>query len=96
MFGYSRQCYYRSLKSRVSNQQRAIQVVSLVQDIRIQMPRIGTIKLYYLLKPQLDKLGVGRDKLFSILRANKMLIKRQKSYHVTTNSHHRFKKQALC
>lgn len=35
---------------------------------------------------------VGRDKLFDILRANRLLIKPARSYHLTTNSHHRFRK----
>ena len=56
------------------------------------MPRLGTRKLYYLLSAQLKRLKVGRDKLFSILKANHLLIRPKKQYHVTTNSHHRFKK----
>ena len=58
----------------------------------MQMPRIGTRKLYYLLQGSLQELGVGRDKLFAILKANHMLIKPKRSYHITTNSHHRFRK----
>ena len=63
-----------------------------MNQIRIQMPRIGTRKLYYLLQSSLQELDVGRDKLFSILKANHMLIKPKRSYHITTNSHHRFRK----
>jgi transposase InsO family protein len=36
--------------------------------------------------------NIGRDKLFRIMRANNLDIKPLKSYHVTTNSHHRFRK----
>ena len=64
----------------------------MVNSIRIKMPRIGTRKLYYLLQNKLSELSVGRDKLFSILKANHMLIKPLRSYHITTNSHHRFRK----
>lgn len=56
------------------------------------MPRLGGRKLYFLLKDQLSVLKVGRDKLFRILRANHMLIEPKKRYHITTNSHHRFRK----
>ena len=66
--------------------------MDLVNQIRLQMPRIGTRKLYYLLQEELLSLGVGRDKLFTILKANHMLIKPKRSYHITTNSHHRFRK----
>lgn len=56
------------------------------------MPRIGTRKLYYLLKEDLQKLNVGRDKLFTILRANRLLIQPKRKYHITTDLHHRFRK----
>jgi len=56
------------------------------------MPRSGTRKLHTILREDLKRLNVGRDKLFDILRANKMLIPPKRSYHITTNSHHRFKK----
>lgn len=38
------------------------------------MPKIGTRKLYYLLKEDLQKLKVGRENPFTILRANRLLI----------------------
>jgi len=56
------------------------------------MRKLGTRKLYYKLQDDLTKLSVGRDKLFDILRANHMLINPSRSYHITTNSHHRFRK----
>lgn len=92
MFGVSRQVYYRSIKSTLKRKESARQVIELVQQIRVVMPRIGTRKLYYLLKDKLDKLSVGRDLLFRILKANHLLIKQKRSYHITTDSHHRFRK----
>jgi transposase InsO family protein len=56
------------------------------------MPKIGTRKLYYLLEDKLKQIKVGRDMLFRILKANHMLIKPKRQYHITTNSHHRFRK----
>ncbi len=64
----------------------------MVREVRLQMPRIGTRKLFYLLLGKLKPLKVGRDRLFSILKANNMLIKPKRSYYITTDSHHRFKK----
>lgn len=64
----------------------------MVRDIRLDMPRIGTRKLYYMLQPVLKEKKVDRERLFDILRANRFLIKPVRSYHVTTNSHHRFRK----
>jgi transposase InsO family protein len=56
------------------------------------MPKLGGRKLYHILKAKLSSLKVGRDKLFRILKANHLLIKPKRSYHTTTNSHHRFRK----
>ncbi|MBP2830838.1 IS3 family transposase [Aquimarina sp. U1-2] len=92
LLGLDRQVYYRSIRSRAHRQLIAQRVVVLVQGIRNVMPRIGTRKLYHILKNELAALNVGRDKLFKILKANHMLIKPKKSYHITTDSHHRFRK----
>jgi transposase InsO family protein len=58
------------------------------------MTRLGTRKLYYLIKPSLDKEGIkyGRDKLFALLRYEGMLVKKERNYMRTTNSYHRFYK----
>jgi putative transposase len=64
----------------------------MVTVIRNTMPRIGTRKLYYLVFDKLQLLKIGRDKFFAILRANHLLIQPKRSYHITTNSHHRFRK----
>ncbi len=92
LFGYDRQVYYRSKSRLIKSQKRAAQVVELVKKVRSRMPRLGGKKLYHILHPELKKLGVGRDKLFDILRANYLLIKPKRQYHITTNSHHRFRK----
>lgn len=76
----------------VRRRDTASQVMAQVGKIRQGQPRLGTRKLYYLLEDKLQPLHVGRDKLFTILKANHMLIAPKRSYHVTTNSYHRFKK----
>jgi transposase InsO family protein len=92
LFGIDRQVYYRRIKRRIIKQDKAALVVQMVLEIRTQMPRIGSRKLYYLLNQDLKKLRIGRDKFIDILRANYLLIVPKRSYHVTTNSHHRFRK----
>jgi putative transposase len=92
LFGVNRQVYYRRKRAVQKKQDTASKIVALVMEVRQQMPRIGTRKLYYLLQDQLKDLGVGRDKLFAILNANQMLIKPRRSYRITTDSHHRFRK----
>lgn len=87
VFGISRQAYYKQKQVVKETQYLAKSVLEQVLSIRRLMPRIGTRKLYYMLD-----LSIGRDKLFSILRANQMLVYPKKSYHVTTNSKHWLKK----
>lgn len=54
------------------------------------MPRLGTRKLYYLLKPKIQEhaIKLGRDVLFSFLRTEHLLIRPHKRYIQTTNSKH--------
>jgi transposase InsO family protein len=92
LFGIDRQVYYRRIKRRIIKQDKAQLAVNMVLEIRAQMPRIGSKKLYYLLNKDLKTLKIGRDKFIDILRANHLLILPKRSYHITTNSHHRFRK----
>ena len=92
MFGVNRQVYYRRIQSVKQRKSRAVQVIELVESIRLQMPKIGTRKLYFMLEDELKQLHVGRDMLFRILKANHLLIQPKRRYHITTNSHHRFRK----
>ena len=94
MFGYTRQAYYKHKSDRLKRQQELIVIRELVMNIRIKMPRLGTRKLYYLLKGELQKqeIKMGRDVLFNFLRAEQLLIKPKRSYVKTTNSKHWMKK----
>jgi putative transposase len=58
------------------------------------MPRLGTRKLYQLIKPQLIEAGIklGRDGLFTYLQDQQMLVKPRKNYTKTTHSKHWMKK----
>jgi transposase InsO family protein len=58
------------------------------------MPRIGTRKLYFLLKEDFKALNIsmGRDVLFKLLKAEHLLIKPKRSYVKTTDSTHWMKK----
>jgi transposase InsO family protein len=92
LFGINRQIYYRSTKRSRTSKNKAEQVVELVENIRMKMPKIGGRKLYFMLNEPLKTLKIGRDKFFNILKANHLLITPKRSYHITTNSHHRFRK----
>ncbi len=92
MFGINRQVYYRAINSLKAKKATAQKVVEMVLQVRLRMPRLGTRKLYHKLRPELQSLGVGRDRLFSIMKANHLDIKPRRQYQITTNSHHRFRK----
>lgn len=96
MFGYSRQAYYKQKASYHAHIEHQQNVVSMVIEKRMRMPRLGTRKLYHLLKEDFrtHHLKVGRDKLFHILRVNHLLVRPRKSYHKTTNSKHWLKKHS--
>ena len=92
MSGINRQVYYRSEKRSVEHTDTAAKVVEMVEELRVQQPHLGGRKLNFMLKKPLKSLKVGRDKFFDILRANHLLIIPKRSCHITTNSHHRFRK----
>ncbi len=58
------------------------------------MPRLGTRKLYLMLKQEFINRGIkiGRDLFFNYLRSAGMLVKRKRMYVKTTNSKHWLKK----
>ena len=94
MFGISRQAYYkRQNKLKKLESEREV-ILDLIKPIRKRMSRVGTIKLYDMIKNDMTKnnINMGRDKLFTFLRQEKMLVKKKKNYTKTTDSFHRFRK----
>lgn len=94
LFGKSRQAWY-DIRQRSTDQELEESVVlDWVRQIRSELPRIGTIKLYHLLKPRLEahRIKLGRDGLYRLLAAHEMLIQRRKRRVYTTNSNHLFRK----
>jgi transposase InsO family protein len=66
----------------------------LIQNISMKMPRLGTKKLYYLLKQGIQNLRIkiGRDGFNAYLKSHNMLVKPKKNYIKTTNSSHWLRK----
>lgn len=94
LFGISRQSVYQSEYRNRKRRERLKDVRQMVQAIRMQMPRLGTRKLYYLLKDEFRAKGLklGRDALFDHLRSEHLLIRPKRNYTKTTNSKHWLKK----
>ena len=87
----TRQNYYARRRQR---QRRAVDselLAGLVQRERRLQPRLGTRKLYRLLKSELDEAGVpmGRDRMFEELRKRDLLLQPiPAQYPHTTQSYH--------
>jgi len=90
IFGKTRQAYYKSVQKLQMERYRIEMVLQLVRDIRKFLPKVGTRKLHQMLKNDFRTLGykIGRDKLFSILRDNSLLLERKRSFQRTTYSNH--------
>ncbi|WP_307375161.1 IS3 family transposase [Chitinophaga terrae (ex Kim and Jung 2007)] len=92
--GYSRQHVYKQQKTQ-SDEIKKMQVVKeLVDRERKLLPRLGTRKIYYLIKADLDRLRLrfGRDKLFTLMAEHDLLIKPRRRYTTTTMSKHWLRK----
>lgn len=94
LLGISRQAIYQREKRQQRRQSELAPVMGMIADLRRFMPRLGTRKLYQLIKPQLTEaeIKLGRDGLFTYLRDHQMLVKPRKSYTKTTYSKHWMKK----
>lgn len=85
----SRQAFYKQAQRDMERDRKAALACEFVQRERARQPRIGTRKLHYLLRQ--DGIRIGRDRLFEILRGQRLLVPHRRAYHKTTQSHHRFR-----
>lgn len=94
LFGKSRQAFYDIRKRTVEQHWAEAIVVKLVEELRAEMPRIGTRKLHYLLKEQLAEhnIKMGRDKLYEIMCKYGLLLHYRRRKPYTTNSSHHYRK----
>lgn len=86
--GISRQAYYKRCEAEKVRCAHEAHVLIAVKKERLTQPRIGVRKLKYILSQRC--LIIGRDHLFTLLKANQLLVPTLRAYHRTTDSHHRF------
>ena len=69
-------------------------VQQMVFNIKKDHPRMGTRKIYHLIKPDLESacIKMGRDALFDLMDANNLKVTKRKRRHITTNSNHVFRR----
>ena len=94
LFGVSRQAFYEAKAYEGKTSIAHMIVLTLVNDLRNDIPMLGTRKLLFMLSPELEKHGIklGRDQLFDLLRFHGLLMRRRKRMVKTTDSHHWLKK----
>lgn len=94
LLGVTRQAYYQHFwhQSSITTEQEL--VLKEIKLIRNNHRYIGTRKLYEMIQPFLleHQIKMGRDALFDLLAANKMLVRKKKRRIYTTNSFHWLKK----
>jgi len=93
LFGVTRQAYYDAIRHAEKATIANMVVLTLIKEIRTQMPMLGTRKLMYVLEPKLVEHGIkiGRDQ-FDLLRFHGLLIRRRKRIARTTDSNHVFRR----
>lgn len=94
LLGITRQAFYQHFwhVADISTEQQL--VLDRVKQIRMDHPVIGGRKLYCLLQPFLleHQIKIGRDALFDLLCAHKLLVRKRKRKIMTTWSNHWLKK----
>jgi putative transposase len=85
-FGITRQAHYQRVRRAQQSEKEALLILEMVRQIRRKHPRMGVRKLHVKLSPMLaaERLKIGRDGLFLLLRQADMLVKRRKKGRRTT------------
>jgi putative transposase len=90
----SRQAYYKHKKEEKTELIQADMLIQEVKAYRLEHPRMGVRKVYNKLQPfmQEHSIQIGRDKLYDLLSAHNLLIRKRKRRVRTTQSYHLFRK----
>ena len=94
LFGKTRHAYYDALWRKENSLVKEDIILQEVNNIRKDLPALGTRKLHYVLQPRLasHKISIGRDYLFDLLAEHRLLIRRRKRRIITTDSRHWMRK----
>jgi transposase InsO family protein len=94
LFGKTRHAFYDKSWRMETVMEASQLALEMVAEIRREIPRIGTPKLYHMLKEPFKAHGIkmGRDALHSLLLDHGLTVKRRRKYIRTTDSHHWMKK----
>jgi len=95
-FKVSRPTIYSWRKQKFELTKQHFVVKDLVNSIRKFMPRVGSVKLYHILKFDMliEGVDIGRDKFHKMLKHLCLLVPRKKKFFRTTQSNHLFNKHS--
>ena len=94
LYGITRQAFYDHRKEENKTSMADMIVLTLVGEVRKDIPRMGGRKLYHVLAPELEahRIKIGRDHFFNLLRFHGLLVRKRKRYVKTTDSYHWLRK----
>ena len=94
LFGKSRQAFYEQINKKDDGGLKDALVLKLVSEIRTDLPRCGTDKLYFMLQQAFKDHGIkmGRDALYGLLERHGLLIRHRRRKPYTTDSNHPYRK----
>ena len=87
MFGKSRQAFHQMETRKTKESVNDEILLVYVKEIRKQQPLLGTRKMYNMLQGILktNAIKIGRDKFFSLLKGNYLLVKKRRKHVGTTD-----------
>ncbi len=94
LLGYSPQAYHKQQKKLLKLGITGQLILEQIDLIRKHQPRCGGRKLFIMLAPFFiqHNIAMGRDKFFTLLKQNKLLVRRTKrSVHTTNSKHHYYR-----
>jgi putative transposase len=94
LFGKTRYAHYDHVWRTQKDTLKEEVILQEVSKIRASLPRLGTRKMLFLLQPELKSHGIkaGRDYLFELFDAHKLLIRQRRKKVFTTDSRHWMRK----
>ena len=94
LLGYSKQSYYKHLKTQEKVALYDYIILNKVKLIREDLPVLGGRKLFYMVRKELSgNIPIGRDAFFNLLREYKLLVHRKRIVKpITTLSWHHYNK----
>ncbi len=90
IMGRTKPAFYQKEKYKTKERIEDNIIVKKVKYIKNKLPMTGGKKLKYMLERR--KIHIGRDRLFNLLKKNKLLVRRRRKFARTTQSDHWYKK----